>query len=186
MFQIATILPWLPLLVAVIGIGGVYWNNRVSAVQKAKLEFVNEQLRCLYGPLYSLNYAANTAWNRFREQYRPNGSYFVDGEPLTDAELDAWIRWMRVVFMPINEKMFDVIVARSELIEGDEMPTSFLDFLAHVAAYRVVLDRWADEDLSEYTSLLNYPEAFRVDVNEGFRRLRAKQRKLHQEGAPRT
>jgi len=41
-----------------------------TARRKDRLERINDQLRMLYGPLYSLNQASNLAWGAFRTRGR--------------------------------------------------------------------------------------------------------------------
>ena len=76
---------------------------------------------------------------------------------MSPGEVRAWQYWLKHVFMPINRTMFDTILAKTDLIEGDEMPQSFVDFCAHVNGYEVTLAQWADDDYSNLGSVINHP-----------------------------
>jgi hypothetical protein len=97
---------------------------------------------------------------------------------LNDEEKKAWLLWMKEVFMPNNLKMEKVIIDNAHLIVGAEMPKSFLDFLEHVQGYKVVLKKWEDGDFSEYTSSVNFPKDFSLEIEHTFKTLKAKQAEL--------
>jgi hypothetical protein len=162
---------------ALLGIAGAWWRCVRMEARKARVAFVNEQLKHLYGPLFSMSHASESAWETFRGKYRPGGAFFDVANPPSQAELDEWVRWMRVVFTPMNETMVSVIVEHADLIEGD-MPTSFLELIAHVEGYKVMLDKWGQGDFSEYASPVNFPKAFNAEVNKTFALLKARQREL--------
>jgi len=49
------------------------------------------------------------------------------------------------------------------------MPDSMLKFLAHVEVYKVVLARWENDDYSEHTAYINFPEYLGPYVSETLR-----------------
>jgi hypothetical protein len=174
--------PWLvgflPVAVALITLAGGYANSLRLERKKAQLALVGEQLRKLYGPLFSLSQASHATWQAFRQQHRPSGPFFSDDNPPSEAEFVHWQRWMRTVFAPMNERMVAVIVENTDLIEGRRMPPSFLALIAHVEAYRVVLTAWDAGDMSKYSSVINFPAHFNEDVELTFNRLKQRQRAL--------
>jgi len=150
-----------------------------SARRKDRLERVNQQLKLLYGPLYTLNQADNIAWTAFRSQTRPHGSFFGTDPSPTVAELEAWRRWMLTVFKPIHDEMFSIITKNSDLLIESDLPRPLQLFCAHVAAYKVVFDRWSKGDFAEYTSVLNYPTAeMATYLESSFKRLKSQQQQL--------
>ena len=167
-----------PIFVGLIAIAGAYWNGTRLERKKAEVALLNEQLGKLYGPLYALSEASRATWKRFREKFRPSGAYFDPENPPSDHELVTWRRWMLSVFMPMNESMVTTIVNNLHLIEGEQIPPSFLDLIAHVEAYKVVKKRWKEGDFSEHTSLLNYPAELTQEVSETFHELKKRQVKL--------
>ena len=166
-----------PLLIAILSIAGAYWNGTRLEARKAKIAFVNEQIKSLYGPLFSLNGASLAAWKSFRSECRPSGAFFSATNPPTEPELREWIIWMKTVFQPMNEKISRTIVDNAHLIDGDT-PSSFLDFISHVEGYRVVIRKWEDGDYSKYTSSINFPDDFRHNVTDAFDRVKARQASL--------
>jgi hypothetical protein len=150
-----------------------------SARRKDRLERVNQQLKLLYGPLYALNQADNIAWAAFRSKTRPNRPFFGTDPPPTVEELEAWRRWMLTVFKPIHDEMFSIITKNSDLLIESDLPQPLQSFCAHVAAYKVVFDRWSKGDFAENTSILNYPTADMARYLErSFARLKSQQRQL--------
>jgi len=49
------------------------------------------------------------------------------------------------------------------------MPDFMLKFLAHVEVYKVVLARWENDDYSEHTAYINFPEYLGPYVSETLR-----------------
>lgn len=156
---------------------GIYdiWLAR----RKDRLDRVNQQLKLLYGPLYALDRANNLAWAAFRSRTRPGGSYFGTDPPPNQDELEMWRRWMRTIFQPIHNEMLSLITKNADLLIDDDLPESLQLFCAHVAAYRVVFERWSEHDFSEHTSVIGYPtEEMAVYLKGSFRLLKSQQRRL--------
>ena len=64
---------------------------------------------------------------------------------------------MLTVFQPIHNEMLTVITKNADLLIEDDLPDTLRLFCAHVAAYKVVFERWSENDFTEYTSVVNYP-----------------------------
>ena len=154
-----------------------YLNDLAIARRRDRLDRVNAQLRLLYGPLFALAEATAANWVEFRKKYRPNQPYFSESRKPNDEELQAWRLWMLKAFMPLNRRMMDAIVSNADLIDG-EMPPEFLQLIAHIGAYEVVLARWELNDFSEHVSANNFPDSLKKRVKEDYRRLRQTQRGL--------
>ena len=48
---------------------------------------------------------------------------------------------MRAVLQPLNEKAKDIIVKHADLLQSTHMEPLLLQLVAHVSAYRVILQR---------------------------------------------
>ncbi len=73
---------------------------------------------------------------------------------------------MTEVFMPMNLKMENIILANSHLIVGGRFPDCFHQLLAHIAAYKPVLKKWAEGDFSDHVSVIDFPTAALRDYLE--------------------
>lgn len=125
-----------------------------------QIAFVGRQLSELYGPLHALSMSSAASWVEFRKRYRPDRPYLFGPEDSPGDEIvRAWKYWLKHVFMPINRKMFNIILEKTDLIDGEEMPDCFIRFCAHVTGYEVTLARWEDGDYSDLTSVINHPGA---------------------------
>jgi hypothetical protein len=171
------------IFVALVGFLVTYVVNLRLARRKDRLERINEQLRDFYGPLYALEISARSAWTEFRNQYRPGGGpYWHQDPPPTAEEAEAWRTWMKSVFMPINRRMRDVVVAKAHLIDGPEMHQSLRDLAAHVSAYEPILARWEENDFGVHTPPLGFPRATLAEYLEvEFQRLKERQQELLKE-----
>jgi hypothetical protein len=144
-------------LVALAGYLITYNNNIRMAQRQARLDRINRQLSELYGPLFSVTHTGARVFGEFLHKYAPHGSMFIDGVTPGDEQLKVWRLWMTTVFMPQNRHVYDLVVAKADLLIEEKMPECLLDLCAHVAAYETVKKRWEEDDFSEYTSLINYP-----------------------------
>ena len=164
---------------AFIGYLITYFNNLRLSQRKEKLERVNSQLRELYGPLFALVNTSEIAWKSFRSVYRPSGAYFNGIEQPSEKELEAWRLWMINVFMPTNERMYELILNKSDLLIENEIPQCLLLLCAHVSAYKTVKVRWENNDYSIHTSIINFPASeLRNYANKSFKMLKICQNQL--------
>src|SRR5438045_4547675 len=93
-----------------------YFNNLRLAQRSHRLERVSRQLGELYGPLYGLTGAETAVWEVFRERYRPGRHFFSQEDPPSEADVEAWRLWMTTVFMPINNRMYRLVLSKSDLL----------------------------------------------------------------------
>ena len=49
--------------------------------------------------------------------------------------------WMKTVLQPLNEKAAKIITEHADLLEGASVEPLLLKLVAHVSAYRVILER---------------------------------------------
>jgi hypothetical protein len=141
-------------IVAVMSAFLTYNTTKRLSRRSDQIAFVGRQLSELYGPLHALSASNTASWNEFLKLYRADRLYLFDrNTPPEDEVIHAWKYWLTRVFMPINRKMFDIILAKTDLVEGGEMPECFIEFSAHVTGYEVVLARWEDGDYSILTSV---------------------------------
>ena len=166
------------ILLALIGYFATYLNNLRLSQRSERLTRINRQLGELYGPLFSLTHASNIAWKGFRSVYRPGQSFFVNGKGPTEEELKAWRLWMTTVFMPINLRIYEIILSKSELLIETEMPECLLLFCAHTTAYQAVIKKWEANDYSEHLSVINYPSDIDKYAETSYQVLKTEQAKL--------
>src|SRR5271167_1771337 len=101
-------------LVALAGFAATHQNNLSLARRKDRLDRVNRQLSDLYGPLLAMVSGSTQSWEAFRMRYRSTVvSYFDPSTPLTQAEEEAWRRWMRHVFMPLDTRMEELVITKA-------------------------------------------------------------------------
>lgn len=167
------------ILLAFIGYTAKYFNDVRIAKRKERLERINRQLKELYGPLLSLTSSTKAVWYKFRENYRKETiKYFDEENPPSSEEKEIWRNWMQTVFIPINKKMYDIILEHGDLIIENEFPESFKDLCSHVESYKTVIKKWELGDFSEHLSLLNYPIELDQYVEKGYKLLKYEQNKL--------
>jgi hypothetical protein len=179
---------WLPasatVCAAFVAVLFAYRNNLQLHQAQERLNWINTQLRDLYGPMYSICEAGQVAWDQFRKEVQLDGGEPAIGD-LTGVYRESFMSWMRNVFMPANRRLYELIVSRSHLLVGERMPDTYKQFCAHVAAYEVILYRWEQCDESMITASTPFPSGFREEIQAAFIRLKRQQQELLKSVEPR-
>ena len=172
-------------VVAAVGYFVKYRIDLRLAQRNDRLERINRQLSEFYGPLLALTRASGQSWHAFRERYRPPGSesFWKGDPPPTREETIAWRLWMTTVFMPVHQRMMDLVLSRADLIEEPDMPPCLMALCAHVAGYQAVLKEWERGEISvaraDNISVVNFPGQELADyAAAAFSRLKAEQADL--------
>ena len=175
-FLITTIVT---IVLAFAGYMAAYYNGLRLAQRNQRLERVNKQLGDLYGPLYGLLNSETAVFKVFRSVYRPGKHFFSEEDPPSEEELVAWRLWMTTVFAPINNRMYELVLSKSDLLAETELPPCLGDLCAHVVGYHLVLKKWENGDYSERMSLLPFPQEELLQyVNDSYNELKREQARL--------
>jgi hypothetical protein len=177
-------------LIAVIPAALGYIFSSFDSVRRERLEFTNNQIEKLYGPLYALTQASNVAWDEFVASNWPGSPetrrYFFERDPPPTIEETAqWRHWMKTVFQPLNLRSESIIVDNSQLIVGNELPRTFQLLIAQTEAYKSVISSWSEADRSfqlKYVSSrcntvsgINYPKEIGECVSKTYVNLKRQQ-----------
>jgi hypothetical protein len=153
--------------------------------RKDRLERINRQLSEFYGPLLALTRSSDESWQAFRKRYRPSvgESFWKSDPPPTREDAAAWRLWMTTVFVPLHQRMMDLVLMHAALIEEPEMPSCLLVVCVHVAGYQAVLKEWETGEISverdDNISIVNFPgEELAEYAAAAFSRLKAEQASL--------
>lgn len=174
-FLITTIVT---ILIAVTGLVAKYVNDLSIANRKDKLERINRQLKEFYGPILSLSSSSNATFIKFASTWKNKKYYFDNDNTASEKELAIWRNWMKSVFIPINEKIYEIIINNGDLIIENQFPDCLKDFCAHVQTYRPIVSKWEINEFTEHTSLLNYPTELGKYIEQGYKYLKMQQAKL--------
>jgi len=159
---------------AIFAASASYLFGVIDDHRKKKIDFVDQQIENLYGPLYALSTAAASA---HRELLSPISAKInhADAGALSKPQVDAWRHTMKTVLQPMNVRMANAIVSNSQLIEGGAIYPVFDRFILHVEAYRATIAKWKDADAESGESYLDrsangskvaFPDAFDVCVRK--------------------
>jgi hypothetical protein len=90
---------------------------------------------------------------------------------------------MTTVFMPMHQRMTELVLSHADLIDEPDMPPCLLIMCAHVAGYRAILEEWETGAVSvareDNVSVVNFPaEELGKYAPVAFARLKAEQRHL--------
>jgi hypothetical protein len=146
----------------------------------SKIEFTRQQLEELYGPLVFLVLGGRRTYNDLLEVLGRNFVFYEGNNPrLPEDELDAWRFWTEYDFLPRNEKMRELIASKTYLVEGEEVPESWLAFLDHHSSWKIHHDRWKEDGVEyDWKSKVNWPSHFKGDVVSVFTQLKKRHAEL--------
>jgi hypothetical protein len=103
----------------------------------------------------------------------------LQNNPPTKEEEAEWRLWMTSVFMPLNERMQEIIIDHADLLDEPEIPNCLLTLCAHVSAYKSVLKQWEQGDYTRNWSVINFPrEELLAYTKHTFNKLKKEQSRL--------
>jgi hypothetical protein len=87
--------------------------------------------------------------------------------------------WQTTVFIPINLRMYELILSKADLLIESDIHPSLLQFCAHVVSYQALVKRWKNKDFSDHKALVRHPrKALTKYLDESFIALKEEQDKL--------
>ena|ERR1041384_8377947 len=162
---------------AFIGYFASYVNNLILARRKERLDFLNKALHDFYGPLYVITHVGQTAYAAFVVKVGKQNDPNLE-KPLTEKEFAEWRLWVVNVFMPMNQRYENLLLANAYLIQEKEMPECVLRFITHASAYKPIVKKWESGDYSEQFSIIDFPEDLLEYTTRTYRSLKDEQLRL--------
>ncbi|MBD3192974.1 MAG: hypothetical protein GF308_20220 [Candidatus Heimdallarchaeota archaeon] len=155
------------------------WKEKRKEKFEARLEFIDKQLEELYGPLAFLVHEGE---HSFKSIFRTNRRRWVSlrgDKPIPEEQLALWIFWVENDFFPRNEKIKQLLMEKTHLIEGSKVPESFLHFMEHYNTWKLEHQRWKEEGIEySFLSRVKFPEDFNDEVLTTFKSLKKEQNKF--------
>jgi hypothetical protein len=156
-------------------------RERKSQQLTILLRFTERQLEELYGPLAFLIWDGRRAFQDLLE-ILGRGYIFPLSLDNAEEELKTWLFWVDNYFLPKNERVKELLMAKTHLIEGEEMPSSYLSFLEHHNSWNVNHMRWKKEGVKySWHSKINAPREFEEEIISTFKRLKGRHRRALKE-----
>jgi hypothetical protein len=93
--------------------------NRADAIRADRIDRLNAQLRDLYGPLMALVLSTNALFQTWRQRELPLPNGWAGA---TAMEQEEWRHWMATVFMPLNRRIAETIIAHEDLVKRTSCP----------------------------------------------------------------
>jgi hypothetical protein len=167
------------ILLAFIGYIVTYLNNLSMTRRAERLHLITTQINEFYGPLYVITQTSARLLKALKEKARSEGRTFVDDDaPKSVDDVSDWRVWLETVFIPMNERLEDIIIQKSHLIREQEMPSCLQNFVAHNAGYKALVMKWKLGDFSEAISLIPYPNEISEYAKNAYQELKQEQLKI--------
>ena len=153
-----------------------YVVNLLLNRRKERLELINKQINEFYGPLFIAYEAGKISFRALEKKFDKKKMLIDRVAPNPDDEsYKEWRLWLVNVLMPLNDFREKIILDKAYLIREEKMPTCLLNFIAHVAAYKVVIKKWEQGDFSEHLSTIGFPDDLGDYVKKSYKELKQEQ-----------
>lgn len=148
------------------------WRDRKAKKHEALLSYTEKQLEELYGPLAFLIIEGRRTFKDLLSILGRKYVFLKDVE-ISEEEFETWMFWAENDFMPRNEKIKELLMKNTHLIDGEGIPESYVTFLDHCNSWQINHLRWKT-DKKEYSwrSKIDWPKQFSKDVLDTFYHLR--------------
>jgi len=135
---------------------------------------MESQLQELYGPLaFAIQEGQRTHQDLLKALGRDH--VFVEGKELTEDELKTWLFWVENDLFPRNERIKTLLLDKTHLIDDEQVPQSYLDFLEHYNSWKINHLRWQKEQVKyPWRSNLAFPDQFAAQVLATFEALKSR------------
>ena len=168
------------ILLAISGYIYTHFADLENEQNSAKIDRVNDQLRNLYGPLYSFASVSEITWQELILLYPALTK--IDSVnpkvPLTEVEQEEYRKYMLKVIQPLQLNAENAILNYSDLIDEKEMPTLFKELVAHISDSKKLYSNWANGDYSRHIPINKYPADFRTYITKEYNKLKSRQMEL--------
>lgn len=165
------------ILLAFIGYFLARTNNLRAARRREQLELVNRRINDVYGPLYLISSAGDIARGVMASKLGGGDGPKLN-RPQTEEEYEELRLWVKHALMPLYERCESLLLDNASLMVEREMPESVLQFIAHVSAYKVIVEKWADDNFSEWDAAIDYPATLKEYVAKTYLALKDEQLRL--------
>ena len=160
-------------LIALVGYFIKYLHDMSLQRRRDNLNYLEKQIGEFYGPLYILGNVGITSYNALIKKMNKENDRRLN--VLTAEQKQEWRIWLENVFMPNNLEMEKIIKEKAYLIKEAEIPSCFIEFITHVADYKVVLAKWKQDNYSNIFSFIDFPDELHKYIEYRFLELRTEQ-----------
>jgi hypothetical protein len=150
-------------------------NQQLSA----SLTYVERQLEELYGPLAFLTIEGRNAAMDVVEALGREPVFGARENSLNEKEVTLWLFWVENDFLPRNERIQQLLMTKTHLVEGDKLPLSFVEYLHYHNSWRMSHLRWKQENIEySWRSPASWPTSFSEEVLNTFKVLKIRHNKI--------
>lgn len=144
----------------------------------ASLGYLESQLQELYGPVAFLIQESRRT-HQDLQQAIGREQIFQEGKELSESDLKTWLFWIENDILPRNEQIKQLLTNKTHLIQGENVPQSYLDFLEHHNSWKINHLRWQKDNVKySWRSNRAFPDEFETEVLRTFEHLKDKHSRI--------
>jgi hypothetical protein len=142
--------------------------------QELALQHLQRQIEEFYGPLHGLNQQTRNIYDIVSKRLPSGTDGHIDFNRFSDTDSKIWHHFVETYFLPLNQKMRDIINTKIYLLQGEYMPQSFELFLQHEAQFESLHRLWKEKGIDTSSiPAAGWPKDFSGDVEKSLIGLRA-------------
>lgn len=148
------------------------YRDRQNQQSAAALKHIERQLEELYGPLAFLAWEGRRTYEDLKQILGRGHSENIF--PLrNEQERDTWLFWLEKDLFPRHNRVQELLMSKTHLIEGSKMPDSYIKFLDYHNALKIDHLRWKERGI-EYPEKprVPFPYEFEGDILAAFESLK--------------
>jgi len=133
--------------------------------REAALRHLERQMEELYGPLWGLIQQSQTVYEVACKRLPSGPDGRTDPSRFNQQDGATWHYLVESYFLPTNAHMAELIRTKVYLIDADEIPASFQEFLVHQMQLEVLHRLWKERGVdSTHVANQGWPPQFSKDV----------------------
>ncbi len=154
------------------------WKENKKRMIEAALNHTEKQLEHLYGPL---TFHVLEGQQTFRDLLNKLGrnTVFESDKPLPKDEWETWMFWTENDLLPRNEKIKSLLMLNTHLLDQEEMPECYVNFLNHCNSWWIAHKRWKEANIDYcWHSNNKWPKEFDEHVLNTFKQIKRRHHML--------
>ena len=140
-------------------------------------KYYDNQLRNLYGPIFSLQRKSKAYFNTLLDKFGRN--ILIPPEGLSEEEIVLLNHYTEEYFLPVNKEILNIIEDNAHLFPAEEYPKSFKFFIDYTCKWESMY--YSNKKSKKYEYIPppnNYPKSFEKEIKNKMSYLKERQWKI--------
>ncbi len=145
-----------------------------------RLNYVKQQIEELYNPIYCLIQQTKYIYEISTLLLPVNDKNMVDKSKFSQSDSIKWQYLIEKYFLPLNSQVAVLLREKMHLIDGLDIPNSYLDFFKHEMYFSTLHTMWKEtqKDLGDIGGY-GWPKEFEKDICDTLSKLKVDYKNIY-------